>query len=65
MGQLDIANKTKLSSKSYRVTVEFQVNVTAPHMIDAEGQGWSARLRINGSSEAEPVNVEVVRIGEY
>ncbi len=60
-----MASKTKLSSKSYRVTVEFQVNVTAPHMVDAENQGWSGRLKVNGNGELEPVHVEVERIGEY
>lgn len=60
-----MAVKTKLSSKNYKLTIEFQVDVTARHMVDAEEQGWEGRLKINGNGNLEPVNVEVERVGEY
>jgi len=59
-----MARNTKLSSKTYKLIIEFQVHVTAPHMVDAESQGWNTELQVNGS-KTMPANVEVERVGEY
>ncbi len=60
-----MATKTTLSDKKYRLKVEFWVDVSAKHAVDAEQQGWESRMSFNGSGEAQPEFVEVERLGEY